>query len=125
MLQTNDSSKDKIIEVHEQSSTSADPKKGIKRKVEGESIETETAQLKKLQKKNENKIKELNEKLEKRNSELTVQMAHQNELMDWMDIPKDERSFSALQDAFINLKRYYGKSMWKIISFKQRDKDKN
>ena len=124
-LQTNDSSKDKIIEVHEQSSTSADPKKGIKRKVEGESIETETAQLKKLQKKNENKIKELNEKLEKRNSELTVQMAHQNELMDWMDIPKDERSFSALQDAFINLKRYYGKSMWKIISFKQRDKDKH
>ena len=102
---------------------SADSKRrGIKRKVEEESIETENVHLKKLQNKNEKKIKELDEKLEERTSKLSVQMDQQNELMDLMDIPQGERNFFALQDAIKNLKSYYGKSMWKIISFKQKDR---
>ena len=76
--------------------------------------------MKKLQNKNEEKIKELDEKLEERNSELSIQMDQQNKLMDLMDIPQDERNFSALQDAIKNLKSYYGESMWKIISFTKK-----
>ena len=103
----------------EKSSTSSEQKRGIKRKAE-ESIEIENFHLKKLENKNETKIKELDEKLEERNLKLSIQMDQQNKLMDLMDIPQGERNFFALQDAIKNLKSYFGESMWSIISFKQK-----